>query len=43
MTPHKNKTPRYYKLILIVNDTLRVIRMTIVSDASTWSITCDPN
>jgi len=28
-----------YKNITIVNDTSRAIRMTIISDASTWSVT----
>jgi len=33
----------YYKYIIIVNDAARVIRMTIVSDTTTWCITYDHN
>jgi hypothetical protein len=33
----------YYKHITIVNEAFRVIRMTIVSDAATWSITNNRN
>ncbi len=31
----------YYKHITIINDAASVIRMTIVSDATTWSVTYD--
>ncbi len=33
----------YYRNITNVNDTFSVIRMTIISDATTWSITYDHN
>jgi hypothetical protein len=33
----------YYKHTTIVNDAARVIRMMIVSDATTWSATYDHN
>jgi hypothetical protein len=33
------KSGLYYKNIMIVNDTSRVVRMAIASDATTWSVT----
>jgi hypothetical protein len=40
---NKESSGLYYKHITIVNDAARVIRITIVSDATTWSITYDRN
>jgi hypothetical protein len=33
----------YYKHITIINDAYRVIRIIIISDVTTWSITYDHN
>ncbi len=33
----------YHKHIAIINDASKVVRMTIISDAPTWSITDDCN
>jgi len=42
LAPHKF-SGLYHKHVVIVNDDSRVIRLTIISNATTGSITCDLN